>query len=566
MEEHFEKLLIHFGIFNTSKKSSLSNLKLEVTEENVFANCERELKIKGYDKYYNPVEVDIEDIKWSTSGVSGKIENGKLIAGNEAGTITITAQKGKIKTSISIDILSAPNEIEIEPKISHINKNEKVEFNITAKNKNGYYASIKNSELTWKILSGDGKFIDGTYSPSSNGIHLIEVSAGNAKSYAIVEVAETIENKINFIEDHNYNFISYPKEVTGEIIKIDNEFINLNYDFTKTTATRAAYLRFKEPVILNENSLNLSFDIISKETISDYIKVKIVDNGGSDKLIMAQRGFDSSNKTQTLNISLENIELPAKLTDIYVGQDTKEILSKGNIEIGNLTITEKGTTSKNNLIPPKDVKGIDSANQKSNNSGDTIKIAVYDKITKPTILLDQLKNSKLQTELNKSDLIILTSQENKDTISNITKPIIKTSSYNKTSFENTDIITIDVTNGGLRNTNYNQWLYLQSDIKNSKNKNILILMKGNLNNFTDSDEKKLFIDVTCELKRSTSKNIWIINEDSYTDYSMERGIRYLSINNQNIESSEPLEIAKNTSYILITIDGNHLTYEIKNLF
>jgi hypothetical protein len=61
------KVVNGIGIFNASKKSSLSNLLIEVSEENVFVNCERELIIKGYDKYYNPVEVDIEDIKWSIS-------------------------------------------------------------------------------------------------------------------------------------------------------------------------------------------------------------------------------------------------------------------------------------------------------------------------------------------------------------------------------------------------------------------------------------------------------------------------------------------------------------------
>lgn len=61
------KVVNGIGIFNASKKSSLANLLIEVSEENVFVNCERELVIKGYDKYYNPVEVDIEDIKWSTS-------------------------------------------------------------------------------------------------------------------------------------------------------------------------------------------------------------------------------------------------------------------------------------------------------------------------------------------------------------------------------------------------------------------------------------------------------------------------------------------------------------------
>ena len=198
---------------------------------------------------------------------------------------------------------------------------------------------------------------------------------------------------------------------------------------------------------------------------------------------------------------------------------------------------------------------------------DVFKIAIYDSINAPTLLLDKLKNAKIESSINKnSDLLILTSQENKDLLSNITVPTIHPSAYEVTSYENTEIIKINVKNGGLRNTDYTQWINLQTDIKNSNNKNILILMNGNLDNFTDESERKLFIDIMCEIKRNNNKNIWIINEGSYTDYSMERGIRYLSVNNQNFDSKKPLESSLNTSYILITIAGDTLTYEIKNVF
>ncbi len=363
---HLEKLQMEFGIFNTSKKSSLSDLKIEVTEENVFVGCKRKLIVKGYDKNYNPVEVDSDDIKWSTSGVDGKIENGELIAGNEAGTIKITAKRRNATAEISIDILSAPNEIEISPKKSYINQNEQVNFEITAKNKNGYYASIKNEELTWEILSGDGKIENGIFYPGQEGTNLISVSAGNAKSYAYIQVAKTQTDIIDFINEKNYTFISYPSEVTGNIDVKNNNSINLNYDFTKTTATRAAYLRFNQPIILNENALSISIDVLSPETISDYIKFKIIDASGSTKLIMGQRGFDETTSPKTLSISLKDVELPAKLTDIYVGQDTPDILTSGTINLSNLTITSKTSFNGNEITIPKDIKGVDIANKISN--------------------------------------------------------------------------------------------------------------------------------------------------------------------------------------------------------
>ena len=92
-------------------------------------------------------------------------------------------------------------------------------------------------------------------------------------------------------------------------------------------------------------------------------------------------------------------------------------------------------------------------------------------------------------------------------------------------------------------------------------------MNGTLDNFTDSNERKLFIDVMCNLRRESSKNILVLNSGISTDYSMERGIRYLSINSSDYDTSSPIDVAKNSEYILISIDeNNNLTYEIKKVF
>ena len=64
-----------------------------------------------------------------------------------------------------------------------------------------------------------------------------------------------------------------------------------------------------------------------------------------------------------------------------------------------------------------------------------------------------------------------------------------------------------------------------------------------------------------------SKNILILSDGAFTDYSMERGIRYLSMNSSNYDKLSPIEVAQNSEYLLITIDSNNnLTYEIKKVF
>ena len=91
-------------------------------------------------------------------------------------------------------------------------------------------------------------------------------------------------------------------------------------------------------------------------------------------------------------------------------------------------------------------------------------------------------------------------------------------------------------------------------------------MNGTLDNFTDLNERLLFIDVISDLRMYYQKNIWIISYEDYTEYSMEKRIKYLSVNNTNFDTKEPIEVAENTEYILISIGKEEMTYEIKRVF
>ena len=81
--------------------------------------------------------------------------------------------------------------------------------------------------------------------------------------------------------------------------------------------------------------------------------------------------------------------------------------------------------------------------------------------------------------------------------------------------------------------------------------------------FEDMEERKIFIDMLCDLKRETKKNIVVLHTGYYTDYSMERGVKFLGINTKNISAEN---IAKEYSYILITVTENEFCYEIKKVF
>ena len=548
------------GIYNNKKTGSLSNLVLKVPEENVFVNSKMQIEVLGYDKYYNPVEVDFDDVDFTVDGVLATVEDGMIFAGDEAGTAKITAKKGKAKATISVDVLSAPNELQISPKKEAVNLGDSVTYAVIAKNKNGYYATLLGDDLTFKVISGDGKFEENKYVPKKEGDHIIEISVGDTKSYALVTVGESDKNVVDSFEKETFNFVSYPTYVTGEASVTSKESTHLDksakleYDFTETEATRAAYLRFDEPVRIFENATKLSFKVYSEEDIQDYIKLKFVDAKGNAQLVMVSKGFAGGEWTE-LTYDLNSISLPATLTDIYVAQDKPEVKTTGTIYFDELVIIEDKDANISEVKLPEDVKGVSNLEETTElTSGESLKIIVFDEIQETEILLDSLVKKRVEQKMNNTaEVVVFTSQENEDLISNITAEKIISKGYSIQSVEGSLFITLDVSSGGIRISDYNQWGNLEKDIKDAEEKNIFVVMKGSLNDFTDDKERKLFIDTLCDLKRKTSKNILVIQDGSNTEISMERGVKYISVNNGDIDKNDPLDVARNTKYIEITV-------------
>lgn len=551
------------GIYNNKRTSTLSNLILKVPEENVFVNSKMKIEVLGYDKYYNPVDVDIDDIDFTIDGVLATIEDGIILAGNEAGTAKITAKKGKASTTISVDILSEPNELEISPKRENIDLGETVEYKVVGKNKNGYYATLNDDELTFNVISGDGNFEGNKYIPKKSGDHIIEISVGKTKAYAHVAVNETNTKVVDSFEKETFNFVSYPVAVKGysEVTKEENIHLNksarLEYDFTGTEATRAAYLRFKEPIEITNEATEISFKAYSDEDVSDYIKLKIVDVKGNTELVLVNKGLTGGEWTN-LTYNLNSISLPAKLTDIYVAQDNPDLKTEGTIYFDELAVTYEKEISMNDINLPKDIKGVSNLEQETElTSGESLKIIVYDELKEPEILLDKLINKRVEDKINNNaEVVIFTSQKNNDLISNIKKEIIMPDEYSKQTVENSLFITIDVSSGGIRMSDYNQWMKLKTDIVESKEKNIFIILNGSLNSFTDKKERQLFIDTLCEIKRKTSKNIVVLQHGDDTEITMERGVKYISVNNGAIAEDDHLSTIRNTKHIEITVAEN----------
>lgn len=571
------------GILNSSPASkTVSNIVIEVSDTNIFKGKEREIIVKAYNKYFDPIEIDQDDVTWTYDGVPVTVKDG-ILTGDTVGMTMLQAQYKKQKTKIEINILSDPHELAITPKKSTISSGKNVSFKIEAKNKNGYYSTLNNNEITWKIenyfdidgsenkIPKDATIKENIFTATTAGDYIISVTDNDIKTYALVTVSGKTKTIIDDFENINYKFDPYPDEVTGNAEKSDEESHNgnysckLSYDFNQNVQIRAAYIEFNDGGIdIPDTTTEIGFWFYNDSPKDEQIKLKIKDINNTSHLLVVQKGI-THNGWQEFKYSLKDISLPAKLTDIYIAQDKIDIKSSGYIYIDDLTFYGETTAVSTNTKLPKDIKGIDESQKHVELKDDeSFRIALFDEIKSAELMIENLRNKKIINSINKnSEIAIFTSQNNNSMLANIDVEPINCSNYSKSDYKNSTFITINCLKNGIRNTDSTQWTNLQQDIKNTKQENIFIIMNDTLDNFNDEAEKRLLIDVLCELKRETGKNIWVLHKGNYTDYSMKRGIKYLGINN---DTSSPDEILENTNYFLITVNGKELSYEIKNVF
>ncbi|MBQ9314751.1 MAG: phosphodiester glycosidase family protein [Clostridia bacterium] len=558
------------GVFNTNKKGTLSNLLIEVNDNNVFVGSEKELIVKGYDEYYHPIEVEKKDIEWSCSGAEAFVKDNVLKAGNEVGTAKVTAKVGKASASIDIDVLSMPNELTIYPKKTTISQNDSVTFKVSGQNKNGYESKLKNSDVEWKVQGFNASVKEGVFSAKEDGNYIVEVSAGKAIAYALVSVSSKQSKMISDFETKNFQFTSYPSDVKGDVQLSSEEVYEgkrsakLTYDFTKSTETRAAYLRFNDTIVLENGAENLKVMFYATNSTSDQIKVKLKDANGDTQYLSLLKGLESKG-WQELKLNLKNVALPANLIDLYVVQDNEDALTSGSVYFDKLVVEYKNEVPESNVEIPKDVKGEDALNTYSElENGNAFRVVVSPEFYSG-ILLEQLKNRKMENIINKnSEIVIYPYKNHEDMLVNIEKEKVIENQYSISNRGSLTIINLNIAEGGLRASDSNQWLSLQNDIQVA-NKNVLLVLNGNIEDFRDDMEKELFINVIADLRKSTSKNIWVIQKGDNIDYSMKRGVRYLTISSNEFDHVTSEDI-RNTNYIIITVNQDKMTYEIKNVF
>lgn len=491
-----------------------------------------------------------------------------------------------------------------------ISKDEKTVYLVTVDGRQSSSVGMSQTDLAYFLLEigcynainldGGGStsmvarkfgdnFLSTINSPSAGAlrsvINAIGVTDSSPKSSKITNLEIVIDDSNVFLGEEVKVFVKSTNKYLSPI-EIDQNDVKWSYDDSCIlvkdgvvigNAVGSTILKAKYGKVSTEIEINV---LGSPSELSIYPK-NLIAKTGVDYLISVRAkdiaGYCSSIDFSKFSWKIENyildgvsLEIPSDVkldNGVFCGVVSGEYIisvSYDNLKSYALVVVGE-ELPKSTTILPKDIKCVDSLNYSADlNDDKSFRFAIFDELCSPSLMIDYLRNQKVTNFINNnSDLVVFTSQKDNNLLNNFTVNVFANKGYSSCDFMNSTFISIDASNFGIRNSDSSQWISLRSDVLSSHSENIFLVMNNCLDNFSDYEESLLFFDVLSELKSQTGKNIWVIHKGFYTDYSMESGIKFIGINS---EVSSTLDVSKNTNVVLVNVNDDEISYEIKNVF
>lgn len=561
------------GVFSNAPLGSLASLKVTTDDTKMFVNTSRNLTIKGYDKYFNPVEIDETKLEFSVDGVDGEFEGSKFKALSK-GTARVTVKYDDIESSIELKVLDKVKDLSTNLSSFTIDINsEKTLPTFYGLDENGYKAIIYPEDLQFNTIRDIG-YVEGNkfYSGQVPVAGALTVKFGEGVKNILVYVGNEGKLVEGFETLDNIKFTVYPKEVTGEVsitndIKEGKGSAVLKYDFSNGENTRAAYIKFVNgensglPIVGNPKKLGLW---VKGDNKGSWLRGTIKDaNGNSHKLDFAR--YIDWEGWKYIVVSLpSNISYPISLEEIYVAET--DILKKHSGELAFDGLTALYTPEIGNVVLPTPSSLKDSKNTKAKVEKNGFSFAV---IAEPKGLNDLVKYdalSRVITRVNQHEAAIFLNSITDEFNHAITSPtkILASNNYSKTKKGDVTFIYVNTEKGGIRPTNSDQWNLLKEDLNSEENKNIVLFFPTAIFNggFKDPLEADLVHKFLVEASEK-GKSIFVVHGGNVNSLELRDGVRYIGLKNKGLTSPEEIY---DIALVEFVVNGSNISYEINTIF
>jgi hypothetical protein len=546
------------GIFSKAPIGEIYGIKIVASSFNIAHGGHRTFEVKAYDKNYNLVDIDFNQVKWSVTGNLGYFTDNVFTA-TDSGTGQVMATLGNIKATQDIRVLKDNAMLSVEPSKAQVNPGAKAVFKVYVTDSKGFKALLDPADFNWNIVGDIGNMNGLEFTAGKPGSGAVIAEFSGLKAGALVQTGYHSALLDDFENPGGKAFNSYPVDVKGSfnLTSLPDPVYSgrfsgrLAYDFSQGTDTRAAYLDFgNEGKVLPSGAVKFGLWVYGQGQ-GEWLRAGIQDVSGKETILDLAKSVDWDD-WRWVEVSLPAGKEPFKLKTIYVVETNPEKKTTGAVYLDELTAFIAGKY--NESLLPSTSTWVDTANQKS--SGFTFGAVGARPITNEnrpdydrTLTLAQGILNKNNSGFNAvvgqpwADDNTLKTQLNA-----LNNYKISGKGYSIHSEKEAVFIFLDATKGSLRTTDYNQWINLKKDLNTlDKSKALFVVIDRAPENFSDPLEGNLLKNILTEHARSSGSSVWVLSGGKTSPFSSRAidGVHYVSI--PSIHSAEPAVAVFNVS-------------------
>ncbi|WP_106767259.1 stalk domain-containing protein [Paenibacillus faecalis] len=350
------------GVFSTAPEGSLKGFKIS-GDTSLLIGEKATFKLKGYDTYYNPVDMKTVNPTWKSSNGNIKV-NGQTITAVSPGTSTITAVSGNAKASTKVQVLGANDlkALKVGTPTAPLAAGTTFSVPVTATLNNGKSVEVPSSALKWEFIGFKGSVKDGRLTVTSvNPNTKVGYAIARYDGFSTVAVLTAAgESMWENFENVNYpiNFTTNVSGVTGKasIVKgsgsrANSNVLKLDYDMSAGAGQKMyayAQLNNSKGKTIPAAATSMKLDVNGDQSMN-WLRAELKDKNGKTVYVDLAKTIDWKGwKTLHVDLSGYNIAFPAQLKRVYVvnveeGQDERELT--GSVSFDNIRLTMPSVSS-----------------------------------------------------------------------------------------------------------------------------------------------------------------------------------------------------------------------------
>lgn len=545
------------GIFSSDVASQAQRLELKLAEEKAFPGMPIKYEVKAYDARNNPVRIDPSSL--SLSSTSGVTFNGTEAIANGEGMADITVSYNGITASANFEVLSQP--VELKSSIEKINAKAQEKYtikDIVGIDRQGRSAKIPTKMINFSIYGNIGSMSGNVFTASNvNGFGYITM--GYNETYKNIPVTIGFKEKalIDFENLNNLKASSYPNDKVKTSIKMVDErvkgkkAVELSYDFSNYDDSRASYLSFKKPMLLEGRPKRLGI-WVKGDASKAMLKASIKDSDGFLEQITFTEKINFADYKYLQAEIPDNDAYPYTLLNIYVGSSNSDAMVKSKVLIDSIDLLYEhefeNALDNSSVFTDSQARFIPKTA-----GGEYLLVSGYDQKQN-----DKFKgaNQKIINKLNRVDTaVVLMNYEDSFKNAINTKLVKNGEVFSSNSTANAYILNLNTKKRSLRLSDSKQWKFIVDNLKNIAQKNVVVTMTNPVfskGGFTDKKEANLLHSKLKELV-DMGKNVYVVSGSNESSVKVLDKVRYINVFNRPIKTKAELN---KRDYVQFTFNMN----------